>query len=183
MQLSSEYATYGDKVTVTTIPDTGYELDYIKVSDNVIEGNEFIMPAESVYVIAYFRKAEYSIKTDSGIGGSASTSVTKANYQDTVTVNAVPETGYKLDQIKVNNEVINGNTFTMPAKNVNVNVTFKKINYNLTVNATAGGSAKLSATTATYGDTIKVTATPDTGYMVDEILVNDEPAMPDRNLF
>ncbi|MBO4459881.1 MAG: S-layer homology domain-containing protein [Clostridiales bacterium] len=188
MQLSSEYATYGDKVTVTTVPDTGYELDYIKVSDNVIEGNEFIMPAESVYVIAYFRKAEYSIKTDSGIGGSAWTSVTKANYQDTVTVNAVPETGYKLDQIKVNNEVINGNTFTMPAKNVDVKVTFKKINYNLTVNATAGGTAKLSATTATYGDTIKVTATPDTGYMVDEILVNDEPiegntfSMPNKNV-
>ena len=64
-----------------------------------------------------------------------------ATYGETVTITITPATGYKLDQILVDGEAISGNTFTMPANNVAVSVTFKElINSEITKSNTINGS-------------------------------------------
>ena len=176
VRVSSSTATYGDEILITATPNTGYEVDYIKVNGSAISGDSFFMPAGNVTIDVGFSKEDYSITVNAGDGGSATVSSSKANYQDPITVNAVPDTGYEVDQIKVNGEVISGTSFKMPAQNTKVDVTFKKIVYNIyAFTDTDGGSVDVSSATATYGEKITVTATPNTGYEVDYIKVNGNP--------
>ena len=99
---------------------------------------------------------------------------TSANYGDEITVTATPSTstGYELDSIKVDGETLTGNTFKMPANTVSVVVTFKKTDFKVNVNCGSNGTASVDKKTANYGDTVTITATPATGYVVDTIKVN-----------
>ena len=170
---SQEYANYGDKITITATPATGYVLDTITANGTVLTSNTFSMSAADVTVEVTFKKATYTISAVIGEGGSATIKPTKAQYGDTVTVTATPSKGYALDTIKVNGKAISGDTFTMPAQNTEVDISFKKLTYKINVAKPVNGSVSVSATTATYGEKITVTATPATGYAVNTIKVND----------
>lgn len=86
---------------------------------------------------ATFSKASYTITKASTSNGSftvtsdSGAEITSANYGDTVTVTPTPADGYKLDSVKYNDTTISANdgkySFTMPAGNVTVSVTFKAI--------------------------------------------------------
>ena len=56
VSVSKVTAPEGDKITVTAIPVSGYELDYIVVNDETINGNSFVMPAKNTIVSAVFKK-------------------------------------------------------------------------------------------------------------------------------
>ena len=170
---SQNYANYGDKITITATPATGYTLDTITANGTVLTSNTFSMSAADVTVEVTFKKATYTISAVIGEGGSATIKPTKAQYGDTVTVTATPSKGYALDTIKVNGKAISGDTFTMPAQNTEVDISFKKLTYKINVAKPVNGSVSVSATTATYGEKITVTATPATGYAVNTIKVND----------
>ncbi len=174
-----ETANYGDEITVSVTPDTGYELDVIKVNNVAIAGNSFTMPASDVTVEVIFKKADYKITLNAGEGGSVQVP-SGANYGDDIEITVTPDTGYKLDAIKVDGITIDGNSFVMPASDVTVDVTFVKIDYAVTVSYSTGGTAS-AQDTANYGDEITVTVTPDTGYELDTIKVND--AVIDGNSF
>ena len=115
--------------------------------------------------------------------------VTKACYQDEMTVEATPETGYTVDQITVTDSdggsvTVTDSKFTMPAKGVTVAVTFKKADYAITkatVLYTGGAftvkKGGVEVSTAQHGETVKieVTSTP-AGYEFDrmEVLKTDD---------
>ncbi len=54
-------AFYGDTIDVTVVPDEGYELDYITVNGDTIEGTSFTMPAGNVVLNAVFKPKIYTI--------------------------------------------------------------------------------------------------------------------------
>ena len=54
-------AFYGDKFNIAVEPDLGYELDYITVNGEVIEGTSFTMPKGDVEIDAYFKIITYDI--------------------------------------------------------------------------------------------------------------------------
>ncbi len=54
-------AFYGDTIDVTVVPFEGYELDYITVNGNRIEGTSFTMPACDVVLDAVFKPIIYTI--------------------------------------------------------------------------------------------------------------------------
>ncbi|WP_051688390.1 InlB B-repeat-containing protein [Butyrivibrio sp. AE2032] len=170
--LSASVAQMGDTVTVTASPATGYELDSIKVNGTKISGKTFTMPASDTTVEVTFKKISYAITVAQADGGTVGVSKTSANYGDTITVTTTPEEGYKLSAIKVNGETISGNSFSMPADNVEVSATFVKADYNVTLSEVQNGTATLSALVANMGDTITVTVSPATGYELDSIKVN-----------
>ncbi len=60
---------FGDTVNLVVEPYYGYELDYITVNGNTIEGTSFVMPAEDVTVTVKFRPVRYSItyELDDGV--------------------------------------------------------------------------------------------------------------------
>ena len=170
--VSKTEAEAGEKITVTAKPNTGYELDTIKVNGKAISGNTFTMPAQDTTVTVTFKKINYKVSVGSVSNGTVTVSKSTANYGDTITVTAKPNIGYMLDQILVNGKAISGNTFKMPAKDTTVTATFKKVLYNVTVNTPKNGTAALSRVKASLGDTVTVTAKPNTGYELDTIKVN-----------
>lgn len=133
-----------DTVTVTAKADAGYELDEI-TSDDVkvsVSGDKatFTMPEKNVTVKVTFKKVDYKVTVKAGEGGTAATDKETAQIGDTVKVEAKPATGYAVDVIKVNDKAITGTSFTMEAKDTTVEVTFKKIPYDVTVNVATGAS-------------------------------------------
>lgn len=116
----------GDEITLKVIPNTGYEIENITVNGKEIGGTKFTMPDSDVTVGATFRKSVYTISSTQIGNGTVELSKTSACYKDEVTVTATPASGNKLAYIKVNDEIIQGNAFEMPAKNTSIEVAFAK---------------------------------------------------------
>lgn len=118
-------ATKGTTVTVTATANKGYKLASITVNGSAISGNTFTMPAGDVTVGATFVAEEYSITVNTDGNGSATASINVAKIGDVITIAVTPNENYELDKVLVNGSAISGLSFTMPADNVTVTVSFK----------------------------------------------------------
>ncbi|MBP9996561.1 MAG: hypothetical protein KBT19_04700 [Lachnospiraceae bacterium] len=67
----------------------------------------------------------YTITVSSAGNGSASASKTNAHQGDTITLRAVPDSGYELDRWESSDVTIRNNSFEMPAKAVSIVAYFK----------------------------------------------------------
>ena len=164
---SATSATAGTTVKLTATPAEGYTLDYFTLDGARINGNTFIMPARNVEVSAVFTANAYSITVVQPTGGTVSASATSATAGTTVKLTATPAEGYTLDYFTLDGARINGNTFIMPARNVEVSAVFTTNAYSITVVQPANGTVSASATSAAAGTTIELTATPAEGYTLD----------------
>lgn len=180
-----EYALPNDIVTLNVSPAENYALDTITVTDAsgnpvTVENNQFTMPASAVNVSATFKYApKYNITLNTSENGSVSADMQTATEGTTVTLTVIPDEGYELDTLTVMNgetEVTaTDNTFVMPAGEVTVSATFKKIPRTITIdNSTiTNGSVEADKSTAAEGDTVTLTWTAAEGYMMDKITVTD----------
>jgi len=164
--------TKGTEITATATPAAGYKLTSLKVygPNNAIVASgttspvSFDMPAYNVTVKATFEKEPHTISVTPGEGGDASADKEEASEGTKITLTVEPEDGYKLDKITVNGKTISGKTFTMPAADADVEVTFKKVVYTITAKTATGGTIKVSPATAEMDDLVTVTFTPKDGY-------------------
>ena len=185
---SATSATAGTTVKLTATPAEGYTLDYFTLDGERINGNTFIMPARNVEVSAVFTANAYSITVVQPTGGSVAASATSATAGTTIELTATPAEGYTLDYFTLDGERINGDTFIMPARNVDVSAVFTANAYSITVVQPTGGTVSASATSATAGTTVKLTATPAEGYTLDYFTLDgaringDTFIMPARNV-
>ena len=73
----------------------------------------------------------YDVTVNAGAGGTASASASNATEGTKITVTATPNSGYEIDKITYTSEsgsetdITSNKSFTMPAANVTVNVSFK----------------------------------------------------------
>ena len=185
---SATSATAGTTVKLTATPAEGYTLDYFTLDGARINGNTFIMPARNVEVSAVFTANAYSITVVQPTGGTVSASATSATAGTTVKLTATPAEGYTLDYFTLDGARINGNTFIMPARNVEVSAVFTANAYSINVVQPANGMVSASATSATAGTTVKLTANPAEGYTLDYFTLDGERIngntfiMPARNV-
>ncbi len=185
---SATSATAGTTVKLTANPEEGYTLDYFTLDGERINGDTFIMPARNVEVSAVFTANAYSITVVQPAGGSVAASATSATAGTTIELAATPAEGYTLDYFTLDGERINGNTFSMPARNVEVSAVFTANAYSITVVQPANGSVAASATSAAAGTIIELAATPAEGYTLDyftldgERINGDTFIMPARNV-
>ncbi|WP_055078702.1 SpaA isopeptide-forming pilin-related protein [Lagierella massiliensis] len=183
----------GEQVVLTVNPKQGYKLQELKVDgkDVTTSVNEnkyiFNMLEHNVKVSALFTEESYAISYQTPQHGVVQVPDT-AKYGDTVTITAIPETGYMVDTIKVNSGSgavpVTGNTFVMPADNVVVDVTFKvkpAEKYNITVNQTTNGSVKPDKNSAEENEVVTLTVTPDDGYEVDSVTMNEQALIVDAD--
>ena len=183
-------AIANNPVTITAIPNYGYELDTIRVVDETgteipVTDNTFTMPTSNVEITVTFKNIKKSVTLNGSVGGTVSTNQannSQVNVGDTVTIVATPNEYYEIDTIKVTDEagaeitVIN-NTFTMPNSNVNTVVTYKRITKAITVTNSANGTTTINADDLkkiNAGETVKITTTPNAGYEVGDIVVTDD---------
>lgn len=177
-------ASEGTEVAVTATPAEDYELEKLTVTyadgeETVtvpVEDGKFTMPASDVTVTAAFKKTVFAITVSETENGTV-TAPAKAKAGETVTVAATPAEGYELDQLAITYEgsilrsatqVLEGNTFTMPESDVTVTAVFTKIAHKITVEQPENGTVSV-AQKAPAGETVTVTATPDSGYTLDRI--------------
>ena len=192
-----EYALPNDIVTLNVSPAENYALDTITVTDAsgnpvTVENNQFTMPASAVNVSATFKYApKYNITLNTSENGSVSADMQTATEGTTVTLTVIPDEGYELDTLTVMNgetEVtVTDNTFVMPAGEVTVSATFKKIPRTITIDNSiiTNGSVEADKSTAAEGDTVTLTWTAAEGYMMDKITVtdsNDDEVTVDQGL-
>ena len=169
---SATSATAGTTVKLTATPAEGYTLDYFTLDGARINGDTFIMPARNVEVSAVFTANAYSINVVQPANGMVSASATSATAGTTVKLTANPAEGYTLDYFTLDGERINGNTFIMPARNVEVSAVFTANAYSITVVQPAGGTVSASKLSAFFGEAVELTAVPDEGYELSHYVVN-----------
>ena len=169
---SATSATAGTTVKLTATPAEGYTLDYFTLDGERINGHTFSMPARNVEVSAVFTANAYSITVVQPTGGTVSASATSATAGTTIELTATPAEGYTLDYFTLDGERINGHTFSMPARNVEVSAVFTANAYSITVVQPAGGTVTASKLSAFFGEAVELTAVPDEGYELSHYVVN-----------
>ena len=169
---SATSAAAGTIIELAATPAEGYTLDYFTLDGERINGDTFIMPARNVEVSAVFTANAYSITVVQPAGGTVSASATSAAAGTTVKLTATPAEGYTLDYFTLDGERINGNTFSMPARNVEVSAVFTANAYSITVVQPAGGTVTASKLSAFFGEAVELTAVPDEGYELSHYVVN-----------
>lgn len=169
---SATSATAGTTVKLTATPAEGYTLDYFTLDGARINGDTFIMPARNVEVSAVFTANAYSITVVQPTGGTVSASATSATAGTTIELTANPAEGYTLDYFTLDGTRINGDTFIMPARNVEVSAVFTANAYSITVVQPAGGTVTASKLSAFFGEAVELTAVPDEGYELSHYVVN-----------
>ena len=169
---SATSATAGTTVKLTATPAEGYTLDYFTLDGERINGDTFIMPARNVEVSAVFTANAYSINVVQPANGMVSASATSATAGTTVKLTATPAEGYTLDYFTLDGARIIGNTFIMPARNVEVSAVFTANAYSITVVQPANGTVSASKLSAFFGEAVELTAVPDEGYELSHYVVN-----------
>ena len=188
-------AQVDDTVTLEVKPSSGYVLDgdltVKNASDQIVPVTAagtntytFTMPASKVTVTAAFKTAPvtaYNINITNGTGGSVtaaigSTAVTTAKASEQVTLTVSADSGYELDKLTVGGSAVTVSggkyTFTMPAADVAVNVTFKLIpTYNINITNGTGGSVSGPTAAVKAGESVTLTVTADSGYELDKLTV------------
>ncbi|HHV98444.1 MAG TPA: hypothetical protein GXX36_02525 [Clostridiaceae bacterium] len=136
-------AAAGETITLTIIPDAGKQLKAgsLKYNDGVVDheisGTSFTMPAANVTVTAEFEEilpAVYTVSIDSTVtGGAIVASPISSVAGGIINLTITPDVGKRLKEgsLKYNDGVedyiISGTSFTMPAANVTVTAEFEEI--------------------------------------------------------
>ena len=115
---------------------------------------------------------KYSINVVQPANGSVAASATSTTAGTTVKLTATPAEGYTLDYFTLDGERINGDTFIMPARNVEVSAVFTANAYSITVVQPTGGTVSASKLSAFFGEAVELTAVPDEGYELSHYVVN-----------
>ena len=186
-----------DKVVVNATPDSGYSVDSVYYYENSNADNKtpitavngeysFSMPDTGVTVGATFKENDkYTITVSPTAGGYVTV---KPNGQvaagTQVTVEAQPLMGYEVtkivyyesDQGSIGPEdITTSKTFNMPANDVTVQATFKKIETPTTDHSIVlasnitGGEIWSFANSAKAGETVYIKVDPDWGWMTDDV--------------
>lgn len=176
------YATYGDTVSLSASPATGYKLSTYTVKDAngktiSVSNNSFTMPASNVTVTATFIQIDYTITVTQPSNGTITVNKTTAHYGDTITLGNTPGTGYNFTSYTVNGKAQTTNTFTMPANNVTVSGTFTIKSHSVTITQPTGGTIKANNSTSTfnvnYGTKITLSNSASAGYLFSSYKVNN----------
>ena len=184
--ISGSSVTEGTVLTVEATPAQGYKLDSIKVNGARISGLSFTVDSNST-VEAYFSKMKYMVTYTQPANGTLTVrngsqtihSGDSVEYGTSITIEATPAQGYKLDSIKVNGARISGLSFTVDS-NSTVEAYFSKMKYTVTYTQPANGTLTVkngshiihSGDSVEYGSMLDVEVGTAQGYKLDSILVN-----------
>ena len=201
MKASTTSAKAGVTITLTADADEGYVVDAkptVKDASNndvTVDGSNgtytFEMPASNVTVVGSFKKATYKVNVTQPSITDCGLSVNPSSYEQgkTVEVTVSVAAGHALEKLTYTEagkdpvtitKASGKYTFTMPAADVTVAATFKKLDYAIaygTLPTGASITAKVASTTATtaqVGDTVTLEVTPVDGYEVETLTYTEE---------
>ena len=116
--------------------------------------------------------------------GRVSLSRDSATSGTTITVTVTPDDGYEIDSVSAqgtaNKKTVtvthsSGNryTFEMPSRRVTVSATFKASSFDVVAESAQNGTVTLDKSSATAGESVNGSTTPDKGYLLSAVTVRD----------
>ena len=186
----------GTEVKVEATPDEGYELKSLKVNEqDILSAKKFTVEGESTVVATFEQKkpVTYAIHFAQPAHGHLKLFAGEQEIQPNATlergtevkVEATPDEGYELKSLKVNEQdILSAKKFTVEGESTVV-ATFeqkKPVTYAIHFAQPAHGHLKLFAgeqeiqpnATLERGTEVKVEATPDEGYELKSLKVNEQ---------
>ena len=163
----------GASVTVTATPDDGYRVASWGGDCSGTATTCTLTLSANKTASVTFEAAQaqtYTLTTSAGANGSIDPAAGTHSYDDgeSVTVTATPDSGYRVASWGGDcSGTATTCVLTMDADKT-ASVTFELVTYTLTTSAGANGSTDPAAGTHSYddGESVTVTATPDSGYRV-----------------
>ena len=134
-------------------------------------------------ISAVFRLITFTITGTAGTGGSITPAgESTANYGSSFTYTITPDVGFLISDVKIDNVsagTISSYTFSNITSNHNITASFIPITFNIKGSSSAGGSISPSGIiTVTYGTNLTYTITPEVGYKIDDVLVDNKSVGP-----
>ena len=179
--LGSLTVSYGANLTFNIAPDIGYSIASVRV-DNVLMGTSSSYTFSNVtanHTIAVtFSPITYTITGSAGTGGSISPAGgVSATFGTSRTFLITPGTGYYISDVRVDNisaGAVSSYTFSNISANHTISATFTIYTYTLTSSAGTGGSITPGGiATVNYGASQTCTITPNAGYYISDVLVDN----------
>ncbi len=170
---------YGNtSCTLTATPAAHYDFVNWKKGNSVVSTNPtytFTVTENASFTANFVALQPHSVTCNPVENGSISANPTTAYKNETVTLSAMPASGYFFSAWDVrdanNNSIaVTGIQFTMPDSDVSVSATFVS-GCTVTVAEVEHGTVAASATGGAPGTTITLTATPEADYFLSTWLV------------
>lgn len=186
--------TYGDELTITVTPNTGYSLQTFTINgENAISGST-ITVTDNLQIVAVATINTYNLTADVGthctatftVGGeNISAGVGALTYGDELTITCVADTGYELTTLTVNGETfVSGSIITVTdditlvaSASIQTFDLTETLSENCTVVYTIGETTITAGTDVlSYGDELTITVSANEGYTIDTFTVNGTTA-------
>ncbi len=174
--------SYGNTLRYTFMPNTGYLVDSVIVNNTKVDslwGYSFSNLSSNQTIRVTFKPIQVSINAQSGLNGQINPSGNSTlAYGDSIRYTFTPNYGYELDSLIVNGIKISNNssyTFKNVLSNQSIQVTFKPIQTLIFTDFGANGQINpvgMTIRTLTYGNSLRFVFNPNTGYLVDSVIVN-----------
>lgn len=189
-------AKIGEKVTFTVAPEANYVVSSFKVNgaDVALDGNNqavVVMVASGLNVTASFELGSGTVTIGTFEHGAVTADKMTAKIGEDVTFKITSETGYDVSFFKVNGSAVDyvtkedsttGKTYgeakvKMVSGGLTVTAEFKLGVYSIEWDTPTHGTIAVESgkTQATYGEEVKFIFTPETGYEIKYLTVNEEP--------
>ena len=197
-------AKIGENVTFTVAPEANYVVSSFKVNDAdvALDGNNqavVVMVAGGLNVTASFELGSGTVTIGTFEHGAVTADKMTAKIGEDVTFKITSDTGYDVSFFKVNGSAVDyvtkedsttGKTYgeakvKMVSGGLTVTAEFKLGVYSIEWDAPTHGTIAVEGgkTQATYGDDVKFIFTPDTGYEIKYLTINDEQVQASDNTY
>ena len=189
-------AKIGENVTFTVAPEANYVVSSFKVNDAdvALDGNNqavVVMVAGGLNVTASFELGSGTVTIGVVEHGAVTADKMTAKIGEDVTFKITSDTGYDVSSFKVNGSDVDyvtkedsttGKTYweakvKMVSGGLTVTAEFKLAVYSIEWDTPTHGTIAVEGgkTSATYGDEVKFIFTPETGYEIKYLTINEEP--------
>lgn len=189
-------AKIGENVTFTVAPEANYVVSSFKVNDVdvALDGNNqavVVMVAGGLNVTASFELGSGTVTIGTIEHGAVTADKMTAKIGEDVTFKITSDTGYDVSSFKVNGSDVDyvtkedsttGKTYweakvKMVSGGLTVTAEFKLGVYSIEWDTPTHGTIAVEGgkTSATYGDEVKFVFTPETGYEIKYLTINEEP--------
>lgn len=188
-------AKIGENVTFTVAPEANYVVSSFKVNDVdvALDGNNqavVVMVAGGLNVTASFELGSGTVTIGTIEHGAVTADKMTAKIGEDVTFKITSDTGYDVSSFKVNGSDVDyatkedsttGKTYweakvKMVSGGLTVTAEFKLAVYSIEWDPTTHGTIAVEGgkTSATYGEDVKFIFTPETGYEIKYLTINEE---------
>ncbi|MCY4561728.1 MAG: BspA family leucine-rich repeat surface protein, partial [Flavobacteriaceae bacterium] len=161
---------HGESVSITATPSIGYQISGWTGSCGTF--SQSTNPAtftatKDCSISVEFEKVSYTITTTAGTGGTI-TDNQSVKHGESVSITATPNIGYQIQSwggtCGTFEKTANPISITS-TKDCSITVAFEKVSYTITTTAGTGGTITANQS-ANHGESVSITATPNTGYRI-----------------